>query len=75
MNEEKEDKTMLLRVINAIQILGSLIGAVILWSNEEILMGFIVLAIGIITLAVIKGFQDIIELLDSINNKITNKHS
>lgn len=75
MNEEKEDKTMLLRVINAIQILGSLIGAVILWSNEEILMGFIVLAIGIITLAFIKGFQDIIELLDSINNKITNKHS
>lgn len=75
MNEEKEDKTMLLRVLNAIQILGSLIGAIILWSNEEILMGFIVLAIGIITLAFIKGFQDIIELLDSINNKITNKHS
>lgn len=67
---DKEDKTMLLRIINVIQIFGCLIGAIILWSNEEIGMGFVIFAVGVVTFAFIKGFKDIIELLDDINNKL-----
>lgn len=72
---DKSDKTIFLKIINVVQILGCLIGAIILWSNEEIGIGFVILAVGFVSFAFVKGFQDIIELLDSINNKITNKHS
>lgn len=68
---EQESKTALIKFINIIQILGCIIGAIILWSNEELGIGFIILVIGVIAFAFIKGFQDIIDLLDNINNKIT----
>lgn len=67
---EKGDKTILLKIINFMQILGCIIGAIILWANEEIGMGFVIFAIGFVSFAFIKGFQDIIELLDNINNKL-----
>ena len=71
-NEKKEvgDKTILLRIIIAIQLIGCFIAAMAFWSDEEIGLGFIVLFGGIVLSAFIKGFIDIIDLLDNINNKI-----
>lgn len=68
--EEKEDKTIFLRIINAIQIITCIIIAIVSFVNEEIGNGFIIFIIGFVTFAFIKGFQDIIELLDNINNKL-----
>lgn len=69
-NEEKEDKTILLRIINAIQIFACLISSVFFLINNEIIKGIMILIIGFVLLAFLKGFQDIIELLDKINNKL-----
>ncbi len=71
-NEEFEygNKTVFLRFVMGIQLIGCIIGAIALWSNEEIGLGFIVLFGGIIAAAFIKGFTDIIDLLDNINNKL-----
>ena len=69
-NEEKEDKTILLRIINAIQIFACLIFSVFFLINNEITKGIMILIIGFVLLAFLKGFQDIIELLDKINNKL-----
>ena len=71
-NEKKEagNKTIVLRVIMAIQLIGCFIVAMSFWSGEEIALGFIVLFGGIILSAFTKGFIDIIDLLDNINNKI-----
>jgi hypothetical protein len=44
--------------------------AIINWSKEDILQGFIFIAVGIVIHAFIKGFINIIDLLDSINKKI-----
>ena len=68
--EQNEDKTVFLRIINALQIITCIVAAIILWSNEEIVIGITVLVVGFITFAFIKGFKDIIELLDDINNKL-----
>lgn len=68
--EENEDKTIFLRIINAIQIITCIIVAIISFVDEKIANGVIILIIGFVTFAFIKGFQDIIELLDNINNKL-----
>ena len=68
--ERSEDKTIFLRIINAIQIISCIIIAIILFSNEEIWNGIIILIVGFVIFAFIKGFKDIIELLDDINNKL-----
>lgn len=73
-SEQKEDyeygrKTLLLKFIMWAQLIGCIISSIVLWNNEETGYGFIVLFVGIIVLAFIKGFTDIIDLLDSINNK------
>lgn len=67
---EGEDKTIFLRIVNALQIIACVIVAIILFSNEEIVSGIIVLVVGFIIFAFIRGFKDIIELLDNINNKL-----
>lgn len=67
---ENEDKTIFLRIINAIQIIACIIIAIISFSNEEIVNGIIMLIVGFVIFAFIKGFKDIIELLDNINNKL-----
>lgn len=67
---EDEDKTIFLRIINALQIIACIIVAIISFSNEEIANGIIMLIVGFVIFAFIKGFKDIIELLDSINNKL-----
>ena len=68
--ERNEDKTIFLRIINAVQIIACIIVAIISFSNEEIANGIIMLIVGFVIFAFIKGFKDIIELLDSINNKL-----
>lgn len=67
---ENEDKTIFLRIINAVQIIACIILAIISFSNEEIANGVIILILGFVIFAFIKGFKDIIELLDSINSKL-----
>lgn len=69
-NEEKEDKTILLRIMNVIQILTCLIFSAFCFINNDIAKGIMILIIGFVLIAFIKGFQDIIELLDNINNKL-----
>lgn len=75
--EEIEDetsftKTAFIKVINILQIIGFIIMAIIDWNNEEVLQGFIYVVIGLVIFAFIKGFADIIDLLDNINDKIGN---
>lgn len=67
---ETEDKTILLRIINLVQIIACMIIAIILWTNEEIVNGIAMLVVGFVIFAFIKGFSDIIDLLESINNKL-----
>lgn len=70
--EENEDnsKTLLLKIINAIQLIGCIIIAIVFLSNEQTLIGIIFFFSGIVLYAFIKGFTNIIDLLDSINNKL-----
>lgn len=63
-------KTAFIKVINILQIIGFIIMAIIAWNNEEVLQGFIYVVIGLVIFAFIKGFSDIIDLLDSINDKL-----
>lgn len=70
--EENEDetKTKGLVFINVIQLIGCIIMAIIYGGNEETFIGFVILISGIIAFFFIKGFVDIINLLDSINSKL-----
>ncbi len=69
-NEENASKTNFLKTINVLQIVGCGIGTLVAWSNEKVLEGFILIIISIVAFAFIKGFYDIIDLLDSINDKL-----
>lgn len=68
--ETVESKTKLLKVINVFQLIGCIIYAIICWSNYNTFQGFMFVIIGLITFAFIKGFSDIIDLLNSIDNKL-----
>ena len=63
-------KTTFLKGINVLQLIGFIIMAIVAWNAEETLQGFIYLVIGFVIFAFIKGFADIIDLLDSINDKL-----
>lgn len=63
-------KTTLLKWINILQIFGLLIATIISCQDGKGFQGLMYLLIGIISFAFIKGFTDIIELLDNINEKI-----
>lgn len=63
-------KTTFIKGINILQLIGFMIMAIVSWNAEETLQGFIYLMIGLVVFAFIKGFADIIDLLDSINDKI-----
>lgn len=70
-NSETDDsKTTLLKFINILQIIVCGIGAIVAWCNEQVLLGFSLIFSSIVVFAFIKGFYDIIDLLDSINDKI-----
>jgi len=68
--EEIAGKTSLLKIINVLQAIGFVIGTFICWGNEDTVSGFIFLGIALVTFAFIKGFIDIIDLLDSINDNL-----
>ncbi len=68
--EINEDKTIFLRVFNAIQIIACVIVSIVLFSNEEIGYAITTFVAGFVLFVFVKGFKDIIELLDSINQKL-----
>ena len=68
--EDTTNKIILLKIINYIQLIGFIILGIINFNSENILLGIIYIVIGLVLFAFIKGFSDIIDLLDSINNKI-----
>lgn len=75
-NEETDmpgDKTAFLKFINVLQLIGFIIMMFIQMNNEEQLKGMISIATGIVLFAFIKGFINIIDLLDEINRKIDKK--
>ena len=63
-------KTTLLKWINILQIFGLIIAAFISCQNGNGFQDLMYFIIGIISFAFIKGFTDIIDLLDSINDKL-----
>lgn len=67
---ENPDRTIFLRIINAIQVVACIIIAIISFANGEIGSGIMLLIVGFVAFAFVKGFVDIIELLDNINNKL-----
>lgn len=77
--EKREDtgyvlsKTGFIKFINAMQLIGCVIIAFVNWSNEQGILGFTFFFSGFVLFAFIKGFTDIIDLLDSINDKLDNK--
>lgn len=73
--EEKQtndarSKTLFLNLINILQLIGFVIMMFVQINDEEIMQGVIYLVIGIVLFAFIKGFINIIDLLDEINQKI-----
>lgn len=75
-NEETDmlgDKTAFLKFINVLQLIGFIIMMIIQMNNEEQIQGIISLVTGIVLFAFIKGFTNIIDLLDEINRKIDKK--
>lgn len=70
IESEESTKTTFIKIINILQLIGFIIIAIINWSNEETLQGFIYIGIGLVMFAFIKGFSDIIDLLSEINSKI-----
>ena len=73
--EEKEglEKSIFIRVINIFQLTIFIVAGLLNWDNEHPLNGLIYIAIGIVLVVFIKGFADIIDLLDSINNKLDKR--
>ena len=74
-NEEEEEdfsesKTKLLKAINWLQLALCIIASIYFFSNNQTMTGFIWIIAGIIAFAFIKGFYNIIDLLDSINDKL-----
>ena len=69
-NNETCEKSYKIRIINAILLIISILGAMILASNEEHLFATLSIVLGIVSFIFIQGFANIIDLLDSINNKL-----
>lgn len=67
---EEETKTKGLLFINAAQLVGSIILALKSLEDEKIFQAALIFASSIILFFFIKGFKDIIDLLDSINKKL-----
>ena len=65
-------KTVFLNFINVVQLIGFIIIAIISYNKGEIGFAVLYIIIGTITFAFIKGFANIIDLLDSINQKMDN---
>ena len=68
--ETEENKTIFLKVINYIQLVIFIITGIINLSSGQMAIGSICIATGLVIFAFIKGFTDIIDLLNSINEKL-----
>ena len=68
--DENTDKTFFLRIVSVLQIIACIIVAIVSFTDEKIVNGVMILIVGFVIFAFINGFKDIIELLDSINNKL-----
>lgn len=66
----EDNKTFLIKIINTIQVIACIIISIVFFSDENIIEGIIILIISFVIFTFIKGFQNIIELLDNINRKI-----
>lgn len=69
-NTENKDKTMLLRIINALEIIACIILAIVFLIQGNMILAVEILFGGIVIFAFIKGFCDIIESLDKISKKL-----
>lgn len=69
-SNDESSRTSMLKIVNILQIIGFIIIAITYWSKGEVEQGFIYLAFGLVIFAFIKGFSDVIDLLESINNKV-----
>ena len=68
--DENTDKTFFLRIVSTLQIIACIIVAIVSFADGKIVNGVMILIVGFVVFAFINGFKDIIELLDSINNKL-----
>lgn len=64
------EKTIGLGIVNVLQLICFIILSIVSFMEEQVSQGFIYIAIGVITHFFIKGFSDVIDLLNSINNKL-----
>lgn len=69
-NAENKDKTILLRIINALEIISCIILSIVFLIQGNMILALEILFGGIVIFAFIKGFSDIVELLDDINKKM-----
>ena len=66
-------KTTGISIINKVQVIISFIVGIVFMVVESTILGIIIWIISIIIAVFLKGFTDIIDLLDSINNKLDKK--
>lgn len=69
-NTENKDKTILLRIINALEIIACIILTIAFLIQGNMILALEILFGGIVIFAFIKGFSDIIESLDKISKKL-----
>ena len=74
VNVDKDygEKTIGLGIVNIVQLIAFIVIGIISIINKQTINGLIYIAIGIISYIFIKGFSDIIDLLNSIDDKINN---
>lgn len=65
-----ESKTILLGIVGILLLIGCIGLGIYYMSEEETSKGIVYILSGIISFVFIKGFSDMIDLLDSINKKI-----
>lgn len=73
INNQEDNKSGIIRLINIVQFVGSIILAMYFATNDEKFYAIISVVVGIVLFAFIQGFANIIDLLDSINNKLDKK--
>lgn len=70
--KSETSRTVLLAIIGILSLLSCIGLGIYFITEENIFTGVIYILAGIISFAFIKGFTDIIDLLDNINKKLDN---
>lgn len=70
IDNQEDNKSGIIRLINIVQFVGIIILAMYFATNDEKFYAIISIIVGIVLFVFVKGFADIIDLLDSINNKL-----